>query len=135
MISALILKMNPADPNSITSYVRQLNPMVTALTEEIERGHLNKTAQVVTGMVHKMNELATTINNLEPINIETGLRRLGDSLGLGATGEYRIEHRNFNINVNLVVKFDNDGLDALELGMLRRNGPTPTRIQHTDISR
>jgi hypothetical protein len=86
-------------------------------------------------MVSKTNELSTQIKGLEPINIETGLRRLGDSLGLGAEGNYTIQHRNFNINVNLTVKIDNNGLDALELAMLRRVGPNNTRIQHGDLTR
>ena len=85
-------------------------------------------------MISKTNELATQIRGLEPINIETGLRRLGDSLGLGADGQYQIQNRNFNINVNFTVKIDNNGLDALELAMLRRVGPNNTRITHGDLT-
>jgi uncharacterized membrane protein len=107
---------------------------ITRVVENIQRVHFERVNTVVTEMVSKTNELATQIKGLEPINIETGLRKLGDSLGLGADGTYTIQNRNFNINVNFTVKFDNNGLDALELAMLRRVGPNNTRIQHGDLT-
>jgi uncharacterized membrane protein len=111
-----------------------LEQSVTAFVKGIESTHVDRVNRVITGMVHEVNQLATTIQGLQPINIETGLRRLGDSLGLGADGQYTIQNRNFNINVNFTVKFDNNGLDALELAMLRRVGPNNTRIQHGDLT-
>ena len=134
MLATLALKLNPRDPTSLTSMATYLSPMVNTLTSEIQKGHYSKVSEVVTGMVHEVNQLATTIQGLKPINIETGLRQLGDSLGLGADGKYKIENRNFNITVNFTVKFDNNGLDALELAMLRRVGPNNTRIQHGDLT-
>ena len=134
MLATLVLRLNPRDPTSLTSMATYLSPMVNQLTTEIQKGHYHKVSQVVTGMVHEVNQLATTIQGLQPINIETGLRRLGDSLGLGSEGNYTIQNRNFNINVNFTVKIDNNGLDALELAMLRRVGPTNTRIQHGDLT-
>lgn len=111
-----------------------LQATITRVVDNIQRIHFERVSTVVTQMVSKTNELATQIQGLEPINIETGLRRLGDSLGLGAEGQYQIQNRNFNINVNFVVKFDNNGLDALELAMLRRVGPNNTRITHGDLT-
>lgn len=134
MLATLVLRLNPRDPTSLTSMATYLSPMVNQLTTEIQKGHYSKVSQVVTGMVHEVNQLATTIQGLQPINIETGLRRLGDSLGLGSEGNYTIQNRNFNINVNFTVKIDNNGLDALELAMLRRVGPNNTRIQHGDLT-
>lgn len=134
MVAALANRLNPRDPMSLTSMASYLSPMVTQLTTEIQKGHYDRVSQVVTGMVQEVNLLATTIRGLQPINIETGLRKLGDSLGLGADGNYTIQNRNFNINVNFTVKIDNNGLDALELAMLRRVGPTSTRIQHGDLT-
>lgn len=134
MLATMVLRLNPRDPTSLTSMATYLSPMVATLTTEIQKGHYNKVSQVVTGMVHEVNQLATTIQGLQPINIETGLRKLGDSLGLGADGNYTIQNRNFNINVNFTVKFDNNGLDAFELAMLRRVGPNNTRIQHGDLT-
>jgi uncharacterized membrane protein len=112
-----------------------LQSTITRVVDNIQRVHFERVSTVVAEMVSKTNELSTQIKGLEPINIETGLRRLGDSLGLGAEGNYTIQHRNFNINVNLTVKIDNNGLDALELAMLRRVGPNNTRIQHGDLTR
>jgi hypothetical protein len=111
-----------------------LEATVSSFVANMQRIHFERVNAVVAGMVTKTNELATNINNLRPINIETGLKRLGDSLGLGASGQYEIQNRNFTVQVNLTVKIDNNGLDALELAMLRRNGPTPTRIQHNDLT-
>lgn len=134
MLATMVIRLNPADPTSLTSMATYLSPMVSTLTAEIQKGHYHKVSEVVTGMVHEVNQLATTIQGLQPINIETGLRRLGDSLGLGADGNYTIQNRNFNINVNFTVKFDNNGLDAFELALLRRVGPSNTRIQHGDLT-
>ena len=134
VLGTLALNLNPRDATSLTSMATLLSPMVNNLTEIIQHTHYQRLAAVVTGMVHEVNQLATTIQGLQPINIETGLRRLGDSLGLGSEGEYTIQNRNFNINVNFVVKFDNNGLDAFELAMLRRVGPNNTRITHGDLT-
>jgi hypothetical protein len=111
-----------------------LEATVSSFITNIERIHFGRVNAVVTNMISKTNELTTNINNLTPINIETGLRKLGDSLGLGADGEYTIQNRNFNINVNFTVKFDNNGLDAFELALLRRVGPHNTRITHGDLT-
>ena len=111
-----------------------LQGTITRVVDNIQKIHFERVSAVVTQMISKTNELATQIRGLEPINIETGLRRLGDSLGLGADGQYQIQNRNFNINVNFTVKIDNNGLDALELAMLRRVGPNNTRITHGDLT-
>lgn len=127
-------QLMPSNVNGLTAAATQLSPMVNNLTEIIQHTHYQRLGAVITGMVHEVNQLATTIQGLQPINIETSLHRLGDSLGLGSEGEYTIQNRNFNINVNFVVKFDNNGLDAFELAMLRRVGPNNTRITHGDLT-
>jgi len=134
MIATMANRLNPSNPQSFTRFVSILSPMVNQLTTEIQKGHYERVGQVVTGMVQEVNNLATTLNNIHPINIETGLQKLGDSIGLGAKGEYTINNRNFTINVNFAVKIDNNGLDAFELAMLRRIGPNQTRISYRDLT-
>lgn len=134
VLAVMVNKLRPG-PTSLTTIAANLSPLVNDLTTLIQRTHYSRLSNVVTGMVHEVNQLATTIQGLQPINIETGLQRLGDSLGLGADGEYTIRNRNFNININFAVKFDNNGLDAFELAMLRRVGPGQgTRITHGDLT-
>jgi hypothetical protein len=126
-------QLNPSNTSGIAKAAGELVPLVNNLTENIQHTHYQRLGAVVTGMVHEVNQLATTIRGLQPINIETELHRLGDSLGLGAHGEYTIQNRNFNININFAVKFDNNGLDAFELALLRRVGPgNGTRINGFD---
>jgi hypothetical protein len=134
MLASAILQFDTHNPTSFGGLAVGIVPMVNAMVLEIEKAQYHKLNMVVTGMVHEMNQLATTIQGLQPINIETGLKRLGDSLGLGADGSYTINNRNFTINVGVTVKFDNNGLDAFELALLRRVGPHGTRITHGDLT-
>jgi hypothetical protein len=117
------------------SGVTNIATVTENVTGQIERVQFARIASVVTDMVSHVNQLSTTIRGIRPIEIEQGLQRLGDSIGLGSEGEYTIQNRNFTVNVNVTIKLDNDGLDALELGMLRRVGPHPTRITHGSLER
>lgn len=117
------------------SGVTNIATVTENVTGQIERVQFARIASVVTDMVSHVNQLSATIRGIRPIEIEQGLQRLGDSIGLGSEGEYTIQNRNFTVNVNVTIKLDNDGLDALELGMLRRVGPHPTRITHGSLER
>lgn len=108
---------------------------VTNMVESIRRSHLSTAGTGIRALVTEVNAISSALHGLEPININTELQRIGDSLGLGRDGHVTIENRNFTINVNFVVKFDNNGLDAFELALLRRVGPgTGTRLQHTNVN-
>jgi hypothetical protein len=117
------------------SRVENIATVTENVANQIERVQFARVATVVTDMVSHVNQLSASIRGIRPIQIEQSLQHLGDSIGLGSHGEYTIENRNFTINVNVTVKLDNDGLDALELGMLRRTGPHPTRITHGSLER
>lgn len=103
--------------------------------ENVREVNVERISTVVRDMINETNALATEIRNIRPINIDTSLRSLGNSLGLGSSGTYTIQNRNFDINVNFTVSFNNDSLDAFELAMLRRAGPNQTRITHGDLTR
>lgn len=108
---------------------------VTNMVEGLRSSHISMASTGIRDMVTQVNVISTALRGLDPINIQTELQRVGDSLGLGRDGHVTIENRNFTINVNFSVKFDNAGLDAFELALLRRVGPgTGTRIQHTNIN-
>lgn len=115
--------------------IASIGPSITRLATSLSETEFSRVTSIVSGMVAEVNQLASTIHRLEPINIETGLRNLGNSLGLGADGNYTIQNRNFNVIVNFSVKFDQDSLDAFELAMIRRTGPHPTRILHGNLER
>lgn len=117
------------------SRVENIATVTSAVADQIERVQFARIATVVTDMVAHVNQLSTTIRGIRPIEIEQSLQHLGDSIGLGSRGEYTIKNRNFTVNVNVTIKLDNNGLDALELGMLRRVGPHPTRIDHGSLER
>jgi hypothetical protein len=108
----------------------------TGLANTIRTQSLTKVSHAIRDMVHEVNDISTSIRGIDPININTELQRIGDHLGLGANGTYTIQNRNFTINVGVTVRFDNNGLDAFELAMLRRNGPgAGTRITTFDHTR
>jgi len=124
-----------SEPGTFMSNVVAIRPMVAKLTAEIEGVQFDRVSRVVTGMVSELNQLSTTIRGIRPIEIEQSLQRLGDTLGLGSEGNYTIQNRNFNINLTVAIRLDNNGLDALELAMLRRIGPHTTRIKHNPLER
>ncbi len=117
------------------SRVENIATVTENVANQIERVQFARIATVVTDMVSHVNQLSTTIRGIRPIEVEQSLQRLGDSIGLGSQGEYTIQNRNFRVNVNVTIKLDNNGLDALELAMLRRVGPHPTRISHGSLER
>lgn len=117
------------------SRVENIATVTSNVANQIERVQFARIATVVTDMVAHVNQLSATIRGIRPIEIEQSLQHLGDSIGLGSKGEYTIQNRNFTVNVNVTIKLDNNGLDALELGMLRRVGPHPTRINHGSLER
>lgn len=117
------------------SRVENIATVTSNVADQIERVQFARIATVVTDMVAHVNQLSTTIRGIRPIEIEQSLQHLGDSIGLGSQGEYTIKNRNFTVNVNVTIKLDNNGLDALELGMLRRVGPHRTRIDHGSLER
>lgn len=122
-------------PGSFISNLVSIRPLVENMVAEIQQVQFERISRVVTGMVTQVNQLSTTIRGIQPIEIEQSLQKLGDSLGLGSDGNYTIQNRNFTINLTVAVRLDNNGLDALELSMLRRVGPHPTRITHGPLER
>ena len=128
------LSQIPAMIQSI-SRVENIATVTSNVADQIERVQFARIATVVTDMVAHVNQLSATIRGIRPIEIEQSLQHLGDSIGLGSRGEYTIQNRNFTVNVNVTIKLDNNGLDALELGMLRRVGPHRTRIDHGSLER
>ncbi|TXH11437.1 MAG: hypothetical protein E6R04_02305 [Spirochaetes bacterium] len=117
------------------SRVENIATVTENVANQIERVQFARIATVVTDMVSHVNQLSATIRGIRPIEVEQSLQRLGDSIGLGSQGEYTIQNRNFTVNVNVTIKLDNNGLDALELAMLRRVGPHRTRIDHGSLER
>lgn len=99
-----------------------------------DSGIEHMTATVI-GMVTEVNNLSKNIRSLQPIEIETSLKSLGENLGLGSSGNYTIQNRNFSVNIDFAVRFSNEGLDNFELALLRRSGPHPTRITHGNLER
>jgi hypothetical protein len=124
-----------SEPGTFMSNITAIRPLVERMTTEIQHAQFERVSRVVTGMVAQVNQLSTTIRGIQPIEIEQSLQRLGDTLGLGSDGNYTIQNRNFTINLTVAVRLDNNGLDALELSMLRRVGPHPTRITHGPLER
>lgn len=131
-------ELNPGSEGGMFNFANNIlaiRPLVERMTAEIQRAQFERISQVVTGMVSQLNQLSTSIRGIQPIEIEQSLQRLGDTLGLGSDGNYTIQNRNFTINLTVAVRLDNNGLDALELAMLRRVGPHPTRITHGPLER
>jgi hypothetical protein len=131
-------ELNPGLQGGMSNFANNIlaiRPLVTRMTAEIQHAQFERISRVVTGMVAHVNQLSTTIRGIQPIEIEQSLQSLGDALGLGSSGNYTIQNRNFTINLTVAVRLDNNGLDALELAMLRRVGPHLTRITHGPLER
>lgn len=131
-------ELNPGLQGGMSNFANNIlaiRPLVARMTAEIQHAQFERISRVVTGMVAHVNQLSTTIRGIQPIEIEQSLQNLGDSLGLGSSGNYTIQNRNFTINLTIAVRLDNNGLDALELAMLRRVVPHPTRITHGPCER
>ena len=134
-ILAFGAQLNPDTANTLANNIAVIRPLVQSLTAQIEHAQFERISRVVTGMVTHVNRLSTTIRGIQPIEIQRDLQHLGDTLGLGSSGDYTIQNRNFTINLTVAVRLDNNGLDALELAMLRRVGPHPTRLNHNPLER
>ena len=63
------------------------------------------------GIVTRVNQLINDLNSIEPISINTGLRRLAGTMELGSSEEFTINHRNFTIQVNLAVRIDAETIE------------------------
>lgn len=128
-----VIQTKMADLNNQLSASTGFGTTAEELANQIRTKSLARVGHAVRDMVTQVNHISTAIRGLSPINIDTELQRLGDHLGLGRDGTVTIQNRNFTLNVNFSVKLDNNGLDALELAMIRRNGPHPTRLRHGDV--
>ncbi len=62
-------------------------------------------ANTIQELVGKVNDINSELLNLDPININTGLQRLGNVLGVN-NGELTINNRNFSIEVTFNVSID-----------------------------
>lgn len=91
-----------------------VSTLVTNLEAGFRDSGINRVTAAVTGMITQMNELHNRLSNIQPINLDTGLRGLAQSLALGSEETYRIPHRDFQININLKVNIGTQELvDAI----------------------
>lgn len=74
--------------------------------ESTRRSNLRGVSNAITEMVSEVNSISREMANLTPVNLDVGLRRLAQNIGVGNDTRYEIRHRNFTINVNLQVKID-----------------------------
>lgn len=68
-----------------------------------------KTTPIVRGissMVKAANHISHELGNIDTLKLKPKLENLGKVLGLKGTDKLRIEHENFNFNVDIVVKLD-----------------------------
>lgn len=86
---------------------------------------IKNTSDAIKEMVDTINQTSRTLARLEPINIQTNLKRLASNLGLGNNETYTIRNDNFQITTNLSVH-----IDAKELEKMLVERPD-TRIRHT----
>lgn len=93
-------------------------------TFEASRTGMQRTARAIHDMVNVVNVVTADLARIEPANITTTLTNLGRNLGLGATGTYTIENRNFTVTVNVDVHMD---AKELQTALTQRG----TTIQHT----
>lgn len=75
------------------------------------RSNLRGVSNAITEMVSQVNSISREMANLTPVNLDVGLRRLAQNIGVGNDARYEIKHRNFTINVNLQVKIDAEELE------------------------
>lgn len=79
---------------------------VEHITQNLSRSNLRGVSSAITEMVSQVNSISREMANLTPVNLDVGLRRLAQNIGVGNDTRYEIRHRNFTINVNLQVKID-----------------------------
>jgi hypothetical protein len=104
--------------------IRLENALTTAETSARISG-IQNTSNAIKEMVDSVNQTSRALAKLQPVNIETNLKRLAGNFGLGRNSEFTIKNENFNVNVNLTVH-----IDAKELEKILIERPD-TRIRHT----
>jgi hypothetical protein len=87
------------------------------------------TTQAIHDMITHINEVGAELTRIRPMNINAGLRRLASNLGLGNNEEFTINHRNFNVQIQLNVRIDAEDLERVLID--RPN----TRFGHTANTR
>jgi hypothetical protein len=75
-------------------------------------------ANTIQELVGKVNDINSELLNLDPININTGLQRLGNVLGVN-NGELTINNRNFSIEVTFNVSIDARDLENVLIDRAR----------------
>lgn len=101
--------------SSILGSVSSDNFNANGVTDKI-----NQVRDTMVELVAKVNEINSELLNLDPININTGLQRLGNVLGVN-NGELTINNRSFTIEVNFNVSIDARDLENILVDRARVN--------------
>jgi len=101
--------------SSILGSVSSDNFNANGVTDKI-----NQVRDTMVELVAKVNEINSELLNLDPININTGLQRLGNVLGVN-NGELTINNRSFTIEVSFNVSIDARDLENILVDRARVN--------------
>jgi phage-related protein len=118
-----------------TPNIAQLNQALSVITdlrsqlEGISNQQFTTVSPLIQRMVEDVNNIGTALNQIRPININTGLRRLANNLGLGNSEEFTINHKNFNVQLTVNVRVDAEDLERI---LIERPN---TRFGHTTNTR
>jgi hypothetical protein len=63
-------------------------------------------AKAITDMVKSANEINNQLSGIQSVNLRPKLDNLGKVLGLKGNDSLKIEHENFNVDINVVVELD-----------------------------
>ena len=95
--------------SNLVSFVSTIERVTTRL-QEVQSERL---VEVSTKLVKNVNEVATALRTIEPINLEASMKRLANNLGLQELKEITIPQRRINLHVNLNVKMDAEDVETV----------------------
>jgi hypothetical protein len=86
---------------------------VGSMSSRLQEIHSERIVEVASKLVKDVNQVSADLRSIEPISLETSLKRLANNLGLQELKELSIPQRRINLQITLNVTMDAEDVETV----------------------
>lgn len=86
---------------------------VGSMSSRLQEIHSERIVEVASKLVKDVNQVSADLRSIEPISLETSLKRLANNLGLQELKELSIPQRRIHLQITLNVKMDAEDVETV----------------------